>query len=126
MNGFVGNIEELTKNNTFFRQVLFTSTHSQLVLMCLKPGKDIGMEVHHNVDQFFRIDQGNGEVFIDGVKTNVTDGFVIVVPAGSTHNLVNTGMGDLKLYTVYSPANHPPGTVHKTRQEAMDAEQHHD
>jgi mannose-6-phosphate isomerase-like protein (cupin superfamily) len=124
MKGFIDNIEELTKNNTFFRQVLFTGTHSQLVLMCIRPGEDIGLEVHDSVDQFFRVDSGIGELLIDGEKTQIRDGFAIVVPAGSQHNIINTGDADLKLYTVYSPPNHTDGTIHKTRQEA-DAAEHH-
>lgn len=125
MQGFVDNIEQLTKENSFFRKVLFTGKHSQLVLMSLKPGEEIGLEVHEKVDQFFRIDQGSGKIVIDGEETEIKDGFAIVVPAGSEHNLINTGTVDLKLYTVYSPPNHPEGTIHKTVQEAMEAEEHH-
>lgn len=127
MNGFVDNIEELTKTNTFFRKVLYTGAHSQLVVMCLKPGEDIGLEVHDSVDQFFRVDNGAGELIIDGEISHIRDGFAVVVPAGSKHNISNTGSVDLQLYTVYSPPNHPDGTIHKTRTEAMDAEsgEHH-
>jgi len=124
MNGFIDDIEKLTKENSFFRQVLFTGKYSQLVLMCLKQGEEIGKEVHDNVDQFFRIDQGRGEVFIDGETRQIKDGFAVVVPAGSEHNITNTGEVDLKLYTVYSPPNHPEGTIHETREEAMEAEEH--
>lgn len=125
MNGYLGNIEDLTKKNDFFREVLYTGEHTQLVLMSLKPGEEIGLEVHPDVDQFFRVDQGQGEVLIDGEKAEVSDGFAIIVPAGAEHNLVNTGQDDLKLYTLYSPANHPAGTVHKTYAEAMAAEEEH-
>ena len=125
MNGFIDDIEKLTKENNFFRKVLFTGKHSQLVVMSLKPGEEIGLEVHDNVDQFFRVDEGEGEVTIDGKKSQIKDGFAVVVPAGSEHNIVNTGDTDLKLYTIYSPPNHPDGTIHKTYQEAMEAEEHH-
>ncbi len=125
MNGFIDDIEKLTKENHFFRKVLFTGKHIQLVVMSLKPGEEIGLEVHDNVDQFFRVDEGGGEVTIDGKKSQIKDGFAVVVPAGSEHNIVNTGDTDLKLYTIYSPPNHPDGTIHKTYQEAMEAEEHH-
>lgn len=125
MTGFIDDIEKLTKENSSFRKVLFTGTHSQLVLMNLKPGEDIGLEVHDNVDQFFRVDAGEGEVLIDGEKAQIHDGFAVVVPAGSEHNIVNTGENELKLYTIYSPPNHPEGTVHQTREEAMKAEEEH-
>ena len=124
MVGFVDDIEKLTKENSFFRQVLFTGKHSQLVVMCLKPGEEIGKEIHDHVDQFFRVDEGKGEVFIDGEIRQIKDGFAVVVPAGSEHNIVNTGSVDLKLYTIYSPPNHPDGTIHKTHKEAMEAEEH--
>ena len=125
MNNFIDDIEKLTKENKFFRKVLFTGKHSQLVVMRLKPSEDIGLEIHDNVDQFFRIDEGEGEVIIDGNKTQIKDGFAVVVPAGSEHNIINTGNTDLKLYTIYSPPNHPDKTIHKTHQEAMEAEEHH-
>lgn len=127
MVGFIDDIEKLTKKNPYFREVLFTGKHMQLVLMSLKPGEDIGKEVHEHVDQFFRLDSGKGEVFIDGETTEISDGFAVVVPAGSEHNITNTGDTELKLYTIYSPANHAPGTIHKTRAEAMKAEEeeHH-
>lgn len=125
MTGFVGNIEELTKGNDNFRQVLFTAPHSQLVLMTLKPGEEIGMEVHEENDQFFRFDEGEGKVVIAGEESSVKDGFAVVVPAGTQHNVINTGTGPLKLYTIYSPAHHPDGTIHKTKEEAMAAEEQH-
>lgn len=127
MKGFVDDIEKLTKENSNFRKVLYTGKHSQLVLMCLKPGEDIGLEIHDHVDQFFRVDEGEGEVVIDGEKHKISDGFAVVVSAGSEHNISNTGSGDLKLYTIYSPPNHPDGTVHKTKEEAEVYEkEHHD
>jgi mannose-6-phosphate isomerase-like protein (cupin superfamily) len=123
MNGFIDDIEKLTKKNDFFREVLFTGKHCQLVVMSLKSGEEIGKEVHESVDQFFRIDQGSGEVFIDGEKSEIKDGSAVIVPAGSEHNVVNTGDVDLKLYTIYSPPNHPKGTIHETYEEAMAAEE---
>jgi len=126
MNGYISNIEEETLNNTFFRKVLYTAPHSQLVLMCLKPSEDIGLEVHENVDQFIRIEQGEGKAVLDGEETLVKDGSAIVVPAGARHNVVNTSSTqELKLYTIYSPAEHKDGTIHKTKEEAMTDEEDH-
>ena len=122
MVGFVDNIEEKTEQNNFFRQVLYTGKHTQLVVMSLLPGEEIGMEVHPQVDQFFRIEEGRAEVIIDGEEHEVDEGFAIIVPAGSQHNVINTGSNPLKLYTLYSPPNHPDGTIHRTRAEAMAAE----
>lgn len=125
MTGFVDNIEEKTENNTNFRQVLFTGKHAQLVVMNLKPSEEIGMEVHPNVDQFFRFEKGEGKVIINGEEHLVSGGFAVVVPAGSQHNVINTSTTELlKLYTIYSPPNHPDGTIHKTKEEAMAAEKH--
>src|SRR3972149_37199 len=116
MNGYQGNIEKLTLANNFFRQVLYTGKHAQLVLMSLLPGEEIGLEVHQDVDQFFRFELGSGKVIIDGVEHVVGDGDVVIVPAGSQHNIVNTSADKpLKLYTLYSPPNHPDGTIHKTK-----------
>jgi mannose-6-phosphate isomerase-like protein (cupin superfamily) len=125
MNGFVDDIEKLTKENKNFREVLYTGKYSQLVVMSLKPGEEIGMEVHENVDQFFRVDEGEGELLLDGKTTKISDGYAVVVPAGSEHNIVNTAEKDLKLYTIYSPANHPDGTIHKTFKEAQEYEKEH-
>lgn len=126
MNFYVSNIEKDTQENNNFRKVLQTSPHSQLVVMSLKPGEDIGMEVHNNVDQFFRIEQGRGVAILDGTEYEIEDDFAVVVPAGTEHNIINTSeTEDLKLYTIYSPANHPDGTIHKTREEAMQAEEEH-
>ena len=125
MTGFVDDIEEKTENNTNFRQVLFTGKYTQLVVMNLKPSEEIGMEVHPNVDQFFRFEAGEGKVIIDGEEHLVSDGFAVVVPAGAEHNVINTSTTEgLKLYTIYSPPNHPDGTIHKTKEEAMAAEGH--
>jgi len=126
MQGYLDNIEELTLQNTNFRKVLYTGTHSQLVLMSLKVGEDIGVEVHNDVDQFFRFESGEGKVIMNGVEHMVKDGSAVVIPAGMEHNIINTSQTeDLKLYTIYSPANHPDGTVHVTKEEAMKYEEEH-
>jgi mannose-6-phosphate isomerase-like protein (cupin superfamily) len=124
MIGYVGPIEKQTLENTCFRRVLFTGPHAQLVVMCLGPGEEIGDEVHPNVDQFFRIEQGEARfVFNETEQRLVRDGDAVVVPAGTWHNVVNTSKTtELKLYTVYSPSNHPDGTVHQTKAEAEAAE----
>lgn len=126
---YVGPIEKLSLENTYFRQVLFTAKHAQLVLMCLRPGEEIGDEVHPNVDQFFRVEEGEAKfVFNEKQERAVRDGDAVVVPAGTYHNVINTSKkAPLKLYTVYSPPNHPDGTVHKTKAEAEAAEavEHH-
>jgi mannose-6-phosphate isomerase-like protein (cupin superfamily) len=120
MKGFCANIEDLTKSNNNFRQVLYTGKHSQLVLMSLKPGEEIGMEVHPDNDQFFRIDAGEAKIIIDGNEYTAHDGFAIVVPAGAEHNVINTSANEsLKLYTIYSPAHHRDGIIRATREEAM-------
>ncbi len=117
--GYKENIEQLTIENTNFRKVLYTAQHIQLVLMSLKPGEDIGTEVHTENDQFFRFEKGNGKVFIDGNVYEVTDGSAVVVPSGAEHNVVNiSSTEDLKLYTIYSPAHHKDGVVRKTKVEA--------
>jgi mannose-6-phosphate isomerase-like protein (cupin superfamily) len=129
MTGFVGPIERQTLENTDFRRVLFTGKHAQLVVMCLQPGDEIGDEVHANVDQFFRIEQGEAKfVFNEKEEHVVRDADAILVPAGTHHNVINVSKTKpLKLYTIYSPPNHPDGTVHKTKDEAETAEaaQHH-
>ena len=128
MNGYSSNIEKETLENDNFRKVLFTGKHMQLVIMALKVGEDIGEEVHKTVDQFFRIEQGECKVVIDGTEHNLTADMVAILPAGALHNVINTSQTEsLKLYTIYSPANHPEGTVHATREEAMKAEEeeHH-
>jgi mannose-6-phosphate isomerase-like protein (cupin superfamily) len=126
MTGYVGKIEELTLQNDYFRQVIYTASHSQLVLMSLNPNEEIGVETHQNVDQFFRVEQGEGIVILNGQEHVFSDGFAIVVSAGTTHNLINTSADKkLKLYTIYSPANHKDGTVHKTKEEAMADETDH-
>lgn len=117
MAGFVTNIEDNTLGNDNFRKVIFTAPHSQLVLMNLLPNEEIGMEMHDNVDQFFRIEKGSGKVLLNGEEHQISNGFAIVVPAGTEHNVI-AGEEGLKLYTIYSPANHKDGIIHKTKVEA--------
>lgn len=123
MKGFVDDIEKLTEGNTDFRRVLYTGANMQLVLMALKPGEEIGSEVHDDRDQFFRVEAGRGEVVIDGKAHPVEADMAIIVPAGARHNVRNTGDAWLKLYTLYSPPEHREGTVHPTK---ADAERDHD
>lgn len=119
MKGFISNIEKETLENANFRKVLYTGKHSQLVLMSLRPGEDIGLEVHPDSDQFFRIEKGKGRCHIDGNERDIEDGAAIVVPAGAVHNITNISADeDLKLYTIYSPAHHKDGTVRATKKEA--------
>ena len=118
MKGYVDNIERATVENEDFRRVLYTGKNLQLVLMTLPPGCDIGAEVHEDIDQFFRIEEGEGEIHIDGNVNKVTDDFAVIVPAGARHNVVNTGSGPLKLYTLYGPPEHKEGTVHKDKDQA--------
>ncbi len=120
MKGFITNIETATRTNSNFRKVLYTGKHSQLVLMNLKVGEEIGMEVHPDNDQFFRFEMGQGKCIVDGNEYEVTDGDVIIVPAGTKHNVINISKTEeLKLYTIYSPAHHKDGIVRATRVEAM-------
>lgn len=118
MKGFVDDIEKLTTGNQDFRRVLYTGHHTQLVLMALSPGEEIGEEVHEDTDQFFRVEQGEGEVVIDSRSFPIRDGSAIVVPAGARHNVRNTGGQSLRLYTLYSPPHHEDGTVRHTRADA--------
>ena len=115
--GYTENIQKKTLENTNFREVLYTGAHMQLVVMSLKPLEDIGMEVHPNVDQFFRIEKGQAKVIMNGEEAILTDDMVAIVPAGVQHNVINiSNTEDLKLYTIYAPANHPEGTIHATKQ----------
>lgn len=119
MKGYFTNIEKDTLENENFRKVLYTSKHSQLVLMSLRPKEEIGMEVHPENDQFFRIEKGKGECIIDGNRYELEDGVAIVVPAGAEHNVINTSdTEELKLYTIYSPPHHKDGIVRPTKEEA--------
>lgn len=125
MKGFIDNIERLSEANGTFRTVLYTAQNCQLVIMSLKVGEDIGVEVH-KLDQFFRVEQGSGEAVLDGVTTPISAGFAVLVPAGTRHNIVNTGPAALKLYTLYAPPNHRDGIVHRTRADAVADTEHYD
>ena len=124
MSGYVVNLEDATATNVDYRRVLFTAKHAQLVLMNLKPGEEIGKETHE-LDQFIRFEAGEGSVILDGKTHSVSDGFAVVIPAGTRHNVVNhSKTAELKLYSLYCPPEHKDRTVHKTKREA-DADQHH-
>jgi mannose-6-phosphate isomerase-like protein (cupin superfamily) len=118
MKGYVDNIEEATKSNGDFRRVLYTGKYLQLVLMTLQPGEEIGEEVHEDRDQFFRVEDGRGTVYIDGTPSEVEDDFAIIVPAGARHNVVNSGDEPLKLYTLYGPPEHKDGVIHRDKAQA--------
>ena len=123
MKGFYGNIEKETLENTNYRKVLYTGKHSQLVLMSLKPGEDIGEEIHPNIDQFFRFESGNGKAIVNNNEYQVKDGDSVIVPAGSKHNIINLDeKEDLKIYTIYSPPKHKDGIIRATKEDAEDAE----
>ncbi len=126
MTGFFGPIEKQTLKNKNFRQVLYTGKYCQLVVMCLQPGEEIGNEVHENVDQFFRIEEGKAKFILNGAEEHlVRANEAVVIPAGTYHNVINASKTlQLKLYTVYSPPNHPDGTIHKNKSEAEAAEEH--
>ncbi len=117
MKGYIANIEKLSKENKNFRKVLYTDHNSQLVLMSLLPSEEIGEEVH-GVDQFLRVEQGTGKAVLEGKSNDIADGSVIVVPAGTKHNIINSADGEMKLYTLYMPPHHKDGKVHKTKAEA--------
>jgi mannose-6-phosphate isomerase-like protein (cupin superfamily) len=124
MSGFVTNIEQDTLANEDFRRVLFTGPHTQLVLMTLQPGEDIGRETHEGIDQFIRVESGEGKALLDGTPHQLGDGSAVVIPAGVEHNIINTSSSTrLRLYTLYSPPEHADGTVHRTKREAEAA--HH-
>ncbi len=125
MSGYGINLAQASMANTYFRRVLFTGPKSQLVLMTLHPGEDIGLEMHPNTDQFIRVESGRGRAVIDGQNYDLEYGSAIVIPAGAVHNVINTSQDAmLKLYTIYTPSEHPDGTVHKTKAEAQAAHQH--
>ena len=117
MKGYVQNIESISVKNENFRQVLYTAKNCQLVVMALNPKEEIGMEVHQ-LDQFFRVEEGMGEAVLDGIHKMISAGFAVLVPAGTNHNIINTGTVPMKLYTLYSPPNHRDGVIHRTRAEA--------
>lgn len=128
MKPYVDDIEKATLTNETFRTVLHTGENMQLVVMTIQPGEDIGMETHPDVDQFIRIEEGEGKAILDGREYEIEDDWAVIIPAGTEHNVVNTADDEpLKLYTIYAPAEHPDGTVHETREEAMEYErEHHD
>lgn len=126
MKGFNANIEQLTLANENFRKVLYTSTHMQLVLMSLLPGQEIGEEIHKENDQFFRFEQGTGKCVIDGNEYVVTDGDAIIIPSGAKHNVINTGVDALKMYTIYAPPHHKDSIVRATKKEAEENEEDFD
>ena len=125
MNGYVTNIEKLSLENTNFRKVLYTDKNSQLVLMSLLPGEDIGEEVH-DVDQFLRVEKGSGRAVLNDISHDITDGSVIIVPAGTKHNILNGNSSDMKLYTLYMPPHHRDGVVHATKAQAEADSEHFD
>jgi mannose-6-phosphate isomerase-like protein (cupin superfamily) len=126
MNGYHSDIEELTLNNNNFRKVLFTGKHMQLVVMSLKPSEEIGIEVHDNVDQFFRVESGEAKAVLDGEEVVIKKDEALIVVAGTEHNIINNLPDeDLKLYTIYSPANHPDGTINATYEDALAYEKNH-
>lgn len=126
MKGYVVNIEKLSLENENFRRVLYTAKNSQLVVMSLKPNEDIGEEIHH-LDQFIRCEAGKGRAVLDGASYDISDGFVVVIPAGTKHNIINTSANQpLKLYTLYSPPNHRDHVVHQTKAQAEADEEHFD
>ena len=118
MKGYVTNIEKDSLGNEYFRKVLYTDKNMQLVLMSLKPGEDIGEEVHQ-LDQFIRVEAGTGTAVLDGVEHSLADGSVIIVPQGTRHNIINSGSTSMKLYTLYAPPDHKDGTIHKTKADAQ-------
>lgn len=126
MKGFADNIEKLTEDNDDFRRVLYTGKNLQLVLMTMQPGEEIGEEIHEDRDQFFRVEVGQGEIWIDGVANEVKADDGIIVPAGAKHNVLNSGSGPLKLYTIYGPPEHREGTVHATKADADASHEHFD
>lgn len=126
MKGYIDDIAKRTEENAEFRRVLYTAKEMQLVLMALRPGEEIGEEVHSDRDQFFRIENGKGEIWIDGTMTKIESDTVMIVPAGARHNLKNTGDKPLQLYTIYAPPEHVDGTVHVTKSDAEASKEHFD
>lgn len=122
MNGFVGNIDDITEANENYREVVYTGPNMQLVVMALQPGEEIGLETHDTHDQFFCIEEGVGKIIINGQESVLEDDMSAIVPAGAEHNVINTGTEVLKLYTIYAPPQHPAGTIHKTK---ADEPEHH-
>ncbi|MCD6031550.1 MAG: cupin protein [Thermomicrobiales bacterium] len=126
VSGFSTNIETKTLENDNFREVLYTAPHSQLVVMTLQVGEEIGQETHDDRDQFIRVESGQGEAILDGERHALSDGSAVVIPAGTEHNVVNTSPSEpLRLYTIYSPPEHPDGTINRTKQDAIAYEREH-
>lgn len=123
MNGFIGDLEKLTEENKDFRRVIYTGKHMQLVLMAIKPGDEIGMETHHGHDQLIIVQEGIGTLILNGVASKLDDDQGTIIASGMEHNIINNGKKNLKLYTVYAPPEHAPGTVHKTKADADKAEE---
>jgi mannose-6-phosphate isomerase-like protein (cupin superfamily) len=124
MSGFSTNLEKDALANTYFRKVIYTAPHSQLVLMCLQPSEDIGMETHVDNDQFFRVEKGTGKAILGGEEFQLTDGACVVIPAGTEHNIINTSETEqMKLYTIYSPSHHPDGRLNITKADATAEEE---
>ncbi|MCC7024244.1 MAG: cupin domain-containing protein [Thermomicrobiales bacterium] len=128
MSGYSINIEQKTLENDYFREVLYTAKHMQLVVMTLQVGEEIGQEIHHDRDQFIRVEAGQGEAILDGERHALSDGMVVVIPAGAEHNVINTSpIEPLRLYTIYAPPEHPAGTINRTKADAVeyDRKRHH-
>mgnify|MGYP000064714937 FL=1 len=126
MSGYSINIEAKTLASDNFREVLYTTERSQLVIMTLKAGEEIGMEHHTGHDQFIRVEEGEGVAILDGERHDLTDGVAVVIPAGTEHNVINTStVAALRLYTLYTPPEHPDGIIHKTKAEADEYGKHH-
>jgi mannose-6-phosphate isomerase-like protein (cupin superfamily) len=125
MKGYIENIEKISLENTDFRRVLYTAKNCQLVIMSIAAGEDIGEETHH-LDQFIRVEAGVGSAVLDGIDSVIGDGTAIIIPAGTKHNIINTGQEPLKLYTLYAPPEHKDGIVRHTKAEAMATEEHFD
>lgn len=126
MVGYLINIEVKSLENQYFREVLFTGPHSQLVVMSLAPGEEIGLETHDDIDQFIRVEAGTGKAILNGEEHDLEDGSAVVIPAGTEHNIINSSQVEsLKIYTIYSPPEHPDGTVHKNKAEALAYEKVH-
>jgi len=119
MTGFVVELEKATLDNENFRSVLYTAKHSQLVVMTIQPGDDIGLETHAGHDQFIRVEAGSAKAMLNGEEHELIDGSAVVIPAGTEHNIINTGSDKLKLYTLYTPPEHPDGTIHATKADAL-------
>jgi mannose-6-phosphate isomerase-like protein (cupin superfamily) len=128
VSGYSINIEQKTLENDFFREVLYTAKHLQLVVMTLQVGEEIGQETHNELDQFIRVEAGQGEAILDGERHPLSDGMIVVIPAGAEHNVINTSPTEpLRLYTIYAPPEHPEGTINRTKADAVeyDRQRHH-